>query len=458
MKRLLRATLLLLVQLFGMPRALAAARQAHTSVPTAPRILLIRPDHLGDLVLTTPILNAIKQHAPGAHITMMVGPWSSEIVARHPAIDRLVVVPFPGFQRATQKALAPYILLLSVAKQLRRRDRRVRIPAAQQPDGLRPGERLQVVGQSEMYDQSRPYDLAINLRPDFWWGAALIYLAGIPRRVGYALQPGKAFLTHALPFHTPELATVSNLRLTSAALQTLNGHDQSGPCTPLPEPFSPEAYPLDFQPTAEEQQWVAERLKNAGIDASTPVIVIHPGTGADVKLWRNEGWSRCADALAGVIDRDREDAINGVPTSLTFSPPARIILTGSKNERPMLEEIAGGMKTPALIVTDMTVGQLAALLGRASLVAGVDNGPLHIAVAQGTPTVQIFGPTDARIFGPWGSKELHIVVASTHRCPTCPAIPCGRLDFSPQELPAHPCVRRVTEQQVLTAIEELGSS
>src|SRR2546421_1519869 len=424
-----------------MPRALAAARQAHTSIPTAPRILLIRPDHLGDLVLTTPILNAIKQHAPGAHITMMVGPWSSEIVARHPAIDRLVVVPFPGFQRAPQKALAAYILLLSVAKQLRRRDRRVRIPAAQQPGELRPGERLQVVGQPEMYDQSRPYDLAINLRPDFWWGAALIYLAGIPRRVGYALQPGKAFLTHALPFHTPELATVSNLRLTSAALQTLNGywvrvptaqqpdelpsslrlqvvgqserHDKSGPYTPLPEPFSPEAYPLDFQPTAEEQQWVAGRLKNAGIDASTPVIVIHPGTGADVKLWRNEGWSRCADALAGVIDRDREDAINGVPTSLTFSPPARIILTGSKNERPMLEEIAGGMKMPALIVTDMTVGQLAALLGRASLVAGVDNGPLHIAVAQGTPTVQIFGPTDARIFGPWGSKERHIVVAST---------------------------------------------
>ena len=121
----------------------------------------------------------------------------------------------------------------------------------------------------------------------------------------------------------------------------------------------------------------------------------------------------------------------------------------------MLEEIAEGMKHSALIVTDATVGQLAALLGRASLVAGVDNGPLHIAVAQGTPTVQIFGPTDPRVFGPWGSPEQHIVVASTYRCPTCPAIPCGRLDFSPEELPAHPCVRRVTEQEVLRAIEKI---
>ena len=434
LKRLLRASVLLLVRLLGMPRALVAARQARTSIPAAPRILLIRPDHLGDLVLTTPILHALKQHAPNAHITMMVGPWSSEIAARHPAIDRLIVVPFPGFQRSPQKALTPYILLVSVAKQLRRSN----------------------------------YDLAINLRPDFWWGAALIYLAGIPRRVGYALRPGTPFLTHALPYggHPYELATVSSLRLTSTALQTLNGRDKSclsdcpttwsrrlgrspsgslavgirtqGPYAPLPEPFSPEAYPLDFKPTPEEQAWVAARLQDAGIDEATPIIVIHPGTGADVKLWRNAGWSSCADA-----------------TSLTFSPQARIILTGSKNERPLLEEIAGGMNTPALIITDMTVGQLAALLGRASLVAGVDNGPLHIAVAQGTPTVQIFGPTDARVFGPWGSPERHIVIASTHRCPTCPAIPCGRLDFSPQELPAHPCVRRVTEQQVLTAIEQI---
>ena len=120
LKYLLRAIILLLVRLFGLPGALVAARQARTSIPAAPRILLIRPDHLGDLVLTTPILHALKEHAPDAHITMMVGPWSSEVVARHPAIDRLIPCPFPGFQRALQKPLAPYILLLSVAQQLRR--------------------------------------------------------------------------------------------------------------------------------------------------------------------------------------------------------------------------------------------------------------------------------------------------------------------------------------------------
>jgi ADP-heptose:LPS heptosyltransferase len=362
-------------------------------------MLLLRPDHLGDLVLTTPIFDALKQNAPNAHITMMVGPWSSEIVARHPGIDRLLTCPFPGFLRTPQKALAPYILLFSVAKQLRRGH----------------------------------YDLAINLRPDFWWGAALLYLARIPCRIGYALEPGKPFLTHAEHLQQPEHATISNLRLASAALQA-SGYP------PLAEPYTPERYPLQFISTPAEYQWVTDRLAQEGIGAGTSIIVIHPGTGAAVKLWRTRGWATCADTLT---------------ESLTTSAPVRIILTGSKNEQPMLEEIARGMQSPAVLVTDATVGQLAALLGRALLVLSVDSGPLHLAVAQGTPTVQLFGPTDPRIFGPWGIHERHIVLASRQRCPTCPAIPCGRLDFSPQELADHPCVRLITEQQVLEAVDKL---
>lgn len=398
LRGLLRAIILLLVRLYGTRRAMRAHRKL-TMPGAEPRILLLRPDHLGDLVLTTPVLRALRQRLPGAHITMAVGPWSSEIVARHPDLNRVMTLPFPGFTRAPQRALAPYILLFRAAQQLRRAN----------------------------------YDLAINLRPDFWWGAALLYLAAIPLRVGYALQPGTPFLTDALPFHTPELASASCLRLASAALHSLGRE-------PLPEPFTPQDYPLDYHPTQEEQRQVAERLADMGIDETTPLIVIHPGAGAAIKLWRADGWAYCANTLS---------------TRLTFDAPARIILTGSRNERPLLEDIARGMQEAPLMLTDLSVGQLAALLGRAKLVLGVDNGPLHIAVAQGTPTLSLFGPTDPRIFGPWGNPERHRVLASTYRCPTCPAIPCGRLDIPPRDLPAHPCVRKLTDQDVLTAAESL---
>lgn len=121
----------------------------------------------------------------------------------------------------------------------------------------------------------------------------------------------------------------------------------------------------------------------------------------------------------------------------------------------MLEEIAADITPPPVISSDMSVGQLAALLKRATLVLGVDNGPLHLAVSQGTPTIHIFGPTDPRIYGPWGAPEQHIVLASTTRCPGCPAIPCGRLDIGPRELADHPCTKLVTEEAVTKAITTL---
>jgi ADP-heptose:LPS heptosyltransferase len=480
MKRTLRTIILLLIRILGRPsprrdsalRLSASLSALRPSTPMArdhtPRILLVRPDHLGDMLLVTPILKAIKERIPNAHITMMVGQWSADIVKRHPAIDNIFTCPFPGFQRASQKPLAPYQLLLTTAKQLRR----------------------------------DKYDLAINLRPDFWWGGALLYLAAIPRRIGYAIAPGTPFLTHALTFPPAEHATISNLRLASAALQAL-GYEA------LTEPYTPIRYPLLFKPTSEEQATINERLQRDGITDETPLVVIHAGTGGAVKLWRPEGWAHIANRLASTPlglspinanlgmqtgtgtqtgvrhgDGDRKGREGTSPTSthplhsqachaeiqercvddgFTPSRPLRspspnaprIVLTGSPKERPMLEEIAQGITIPPSLMTNLTIGQLAALLARAQLVLGVDNGPLHMAVAQDTPSIRIYGPTDSHIFGPWGDTTRHVVIASTQKCAGCPFIPCGRLDFSADELAEHPCVRIITEGQVEETIVSL---
>jgi ADP-heptose:LPS heptosyltransferase len=212
----------------------------------------------------------------------------------------------------------------------------------------------------------------------------------------------------------------------------------------LTEPYTPASYPLYFKPQPEEEAWVEARLQEEGVPHGRPLVIIHPGTGGAVKLWRVDGWAHIAQELS---------------TSQIMSAPAQIILTGSKSERPMLEEISTHISQhssqPPLMISDMTVGQLAALLARADLVLGVDNGPLHIAAAQNTPSLRLFGPTDSHIFGPWGDPERQRVLAATIPCPGCPLIPCGRLDFSPAELPDHPCVRRISEQQVEHEIQKL---
>jgi ADP-heptose:LPS heptosyltransferase len=377
------------------------------------RVLLIRPDHLGDLLFTTPALAELRKALPDAHITYLVGPWFREIVERNPQVDEVQTCAFPGFRRENQSALEPYRLLWRQARALR----------------------------------AEHYDLAIVLRPDFWWGVWLIYLAGIPLRVGYADHLQTMFLTWALPQREGEHAVRQNLRLVQAAAllakqSPLEGQQVNKLSDELVGALERVALeqgqpPLEFQPTDAERAWVRERLARADIAEQDRLVVIHPGTGALVKLWEAASWGRVADALIGEY---------GV----------RVVLTGSESERAQVEAVGAAMQQPSLaLIGETDLGKLAAVLGRADLVLGVDNGPLHLATAQGTPTVRLYGPTDARVFGPWGDARQHKMIQARQPCVGCAAIPCGRLDWSLSELVAHPCVRLLAVEDVLAAAEAL---
>jgi len=151
-----------------------------------------------------------------------------------------------------------------------------------------------------------------------------------------------------------------------------------------------------------------------------------------VKLWREEGFARVAQALMQ-------------------EKSAKVILSGSKAERKLAERIARQMADePIICASETSLGQLAAIMQRSALVIGVDSGPLHLAVALGVPTVHLFGPVDERTFGPCGDSARHIVLTSQMDC-----IPCNRLDYAPEELEEHPCVRAIGEEEVLRAAKSL---
>ena len=96
------------------------------------------------------------------------------------------------------------------------------------------------------------------------------------------------------------------------------------------------------------------------------------------------------------------------------------------------------------------LGALAAVYRRCALVIGPDSGPLHLAVAVGTPTVHLYGPVDRRTFGPWGSARRHRVVVSDWGC-----IPCNRLDWPGSTLAEHGCILDIRVEQVLAEAASL---
>ena len=54
------------------------------------RILLVQLADIGDLVLTTPALSALREHLPQAHLTLLTSAHSAPILAGTPLVDEIV--------------------------------------------------------------------------------------------------------------------------------------------------------------------------------------------------------------------------------------------------------------------------------------------------------------------------------------------------------------------------------
>ncbi|MCY3946460.1 MAG: glycosyltransferase family 9 protein [Anaerolineaceae bacterium] len=362
---------------------------AASAFPVAPaktserqRILLLRPDHLGDALLTLPAIDALRASFPDAEIAALASPAATAILGRLPALNSVETLDFPGFDRSERSASSsPWRLALRLSRRLRRQQ----------------------------------FTSALVLRPDHWWGALVIWLAGIPHRVGYATAETRPFLTTALPLQH-EHALLRNLRLASE----LTG-----------VPLDPEAN-LRFPLADEDCLKARSTLDAAGLAGSGRFLCIHPGTGARLKHWLPSHWARVADMLGRSFD-------------------ARVVFSGSAAEQSLVQEIIGQMTTSGLDLAGKTeLGELAACYERAIMVLGPDSGPLHLAASVGTPTVSLYGPADPVEFGPWGPAGKHKLLTSPIACR-----PCRILDWGEDDLAWHPCLADITVDQVVDAAHSL---
>ena len=372
----------------GMMRALAKVVKIWpaptTDIMAAMRILIIRPDHLGDVLFMGPAMHWLRQRLPAAHIALAMGPWGrASLPALTETYDELIEIPFPAFERRERMGIVGRWRLLPYwARQL---------------------------GHGR-------YDAAIIARPDHWWGAALARFAGIPVRLGYETPETASWLTDALPLSHEHMAA-RNLRLVAALTR---------------DAITPNAneHPLRFDLSSRELGYADALLMDIfGTYQPQPLAVIHPGSGAAIKLWDVEKWREIARRLA--------------------QQGLRVLVTGSDAEKELTRAVAA---VPDGNVVDLggqtTFSILAGLLARAQIVLGPDSGPLHLAVAVGTPTVHLYGPSDATIFGPWGNPQRHRSIRSAWEC-----APCDKFDW--QDLDQHNCVRDIAVEQVWDAAQQL---
>jgi heptosyltransferase-1 len=152
-------------------------------------------------------------------------------------------------------------------------------------------------------------------------------------------------------------------------------------------------------------------LPSPGVAEPGLEVLVWPGTTWVTKIWPERHWAELVHTL---VDSGQRVVVGW----------------GNEQERDVALRVAG--TSGATVLPPTSLPELSALLARARLVVAGDTGPLHLAVAHGTPTVAIFGATDPARTGPYGGAAAgHVVVVREGlQCRPCGARQCHRGDLA----------------------------
>ncbi len=141
-----------------------------------------------------------------------------------------------------------------------------------------------------------------------------------------------------------------------------------------------------FQVAERDLDEVHTLLEQSGVGKGDTVIGIHAHC-RQGKRFREWGRDRFA-SLAGALAQRHG---------------AAIVLTGSQDDAADVQALAASIRPAQRVISlagRLSLGQMAALLSRLTVFVTVNTGPMHIAIAVGTPTVAIIGGTPAFIVYP----------------------------------------------------------
>jgi len=186
-KRLTAAGVNYIVETATAPNRLLAGKRARFDefrFPPIHRLLILRTDGVGDLVLSGMALEAIRERFPEAHIVLAAASWSYDLAINIDAVNEVIILNAPWIVSD-----ASYNNLKSSLRQIK----------------------------------SNNFDMAIDLRGDFR-NILMIKWLGIPLRLGFDLTGCGCLLTHVIPSDAEmhELVRISQVGKTLGVADTDN--------------------------------------------------------------------------------------------------------------------------------------------------------------------------------------------------------------------------------------------
>jgi len=315
-------------------RWVTRAGPAARTPPAEPSLIFVlRNNDLGDVLVATPLFEALRQRFPEAEIVAGVGSWATDLLRGNPHLSEVLPVDAPWFNKATGR------------------------------QGLL--DRLRYVARSGQAREltRRRFDLGIDVVGSPW-GSLLLLRAGIPCRLGVRGYAGG---------HTGTTVSIDYRPNERVGRMALRFAEHLG-ATELPDP-KPQIFLDDTERESAESRWrELESAESHRRARERPWrLVVAPGAGLPEKRWPLERFAALVPALATELG-------------------AVIAVVGGPNDREAGRLLAGSSAR----VLDATGGQpireTLALLATSDGAVTNSSMALHGAAAFGKPVLVLLGP------------------------------------------------------------------
>jgi ADP-heptose:LPS heptosyltransferase len=315
-------------------------------------ILVIQLKRAGDVIVTTPVLTALKTKFPRAHLAFLVDKPFAVLLEHHPALDAI-----------------------------------------------------------EIYDRNNVWATWQRIRAQRYdW---IFDFQSSPRSALLCARSGARITTgYAVPFWGRLYDRT--VKRPGASLSTTDGKFTL--VEALTGPLGERPARRLFLST-DEKQWAANVI-------TAPAIALVPTHRRNSRRWHAESFAEVG----------RQWQSKGATVWLFWGPGEQAYV------KAIAEKIPGSRLIPPT-----TLRQMGSLLQRCQVVITNDNGPMHLAVAVGAPTVTIYGPTDPKSWNPGGPRHLALQAAGL----SCLGCNLNECPFS------HECMTQVTSERVFLASQKL---
>lgn len=358
------------------------------------RVLVVRLDEIGDVVMMTPFLRELRRNLPDAWITLVVKPAVHNLVELCPYVNEVLTYDRTASGRFAEQ---------------RRHGRALRL------------------GWKHLW--RRRFDLAILPRwgADYYHGSFLTYFSGAPRRVGYSANVSESkqrlnsgldcLLSHKLEDSDPKHEIEHNLDV----IRFLGGTVQEDQ--------------LELWLGEDDETFAEKVLNSKGVHPKDLLFAFGPGK-RDLK----RRWPLSRFVELGVWLKRKYQVY--------------ILIVGEETEESLVQELQQQLGDIVINMVGRTnLRQAVSLLKHCHLYIGNDYGPKHMALAVGVPVIEINAhplsgspshQDSPQRFGPWGVP--HLVLQPKKSLPPCS-------DGCDAKQPH--CILNVSVAQVKEAVEKI---